>query len=335
MPFKGVFCWGTRDYDGYKKLFESKRSFFYNTGSPRVDLWRPELKRLWRRDYIEDIKPYILYISNNGFAVGKRHWTEYIGLARSYELLNSKEAEEAYYRNIQKDIFMVRSAVFSLRELAAKYRNVNFVIRPHPLDNESYWREAIGKHENIHVIYRDVLTPWIAGAKAIIHNSCSSALEAVIQDIPVISYVPAEICDALDIPNKLGIRANSHEALLVAVGQIVTGEADRYVLENSREILNPLLTSNKDLAALKIIELIESLTDLNHSIDIGNIIFTEISLALRAKSLIDKARGIYSRNAANLFNRRQVKEEIRTMSKILGIKEPKVRFVSNSTILVG
>lgn len=335
MPFKGVFCWGERDHAGYIKLFNRSREVFHLTGSPRVDLWRPELMDLWERDYLQEMKPYVLFVSNNGFAVGKRHWSEFVEIARNYETLKTEEIEKEYYLNVQKDILMVQSAVFSLRDLAAKYRDVNFIIRPHPLDDENYWRAAVGQHENIHVIYQDTLTPWIAGAKAVIHNSCSSALEAAIQGVPVISYVPSELCDILDIPNKLGTRVSNHQELAIAVERALTEGDDRAMTSAARAVLDPLLAIDEELASQKIIELIEKSTEINKSNRITNATFLKISLALRTKAVLDKARGIYQHDASNLFDSNEVQGQISKISKILGISEPKVRFVANTTILIG
>lgn len=335
MPFKGVFCWGERDHAGYTKLFSNKREVFHPTGSPRVDLWRPELIALWQHDYVEKMKPYVLFVSNNGFAVGKRHWSEFIEIARNYEALKTEEIEKEYYLSVQKDILIVQSAIFSLRKLAAKYRDVNFIIRPHPLDNEHYWRAAVGQHENIHVIYQGTLTPWIAGAKAVIHNSCSSALEAAIQGVPVISYVPSELCDVLDIPNKLGTRVCNHQELAVAVERALTESDDKAMSSASHAVLDPLLAIDEELASQKIIELIEKSTEINKSNRITNATFLKISLVLRAKAVLDKARGIYLHDASNLFDSNEVQGQISKISKILGIPEPKVRFVSNTTILIG
>lgn len=335
MPFKGVFCWGETAHAGYAKLFSDQRDVFHLTGSPRVDLWRPELTALWQHEYVEKMKPYVLFVSNNGFAVGKRHWSEFIETARNYATLKTEEIEKQYYLNVQKDILMVQSTVFSLRDLAAKYRDVNFVIRPHPLDNENYWRAAVGQHENIHVIYQGTLTPWIAGAKAVIHNSCSSALEAAIQGVPVISYVPSELCDMFDIPNKLGIRVSNHQELAVAVERALTEGDDGAMISAARAVLGPLLAIDEDLASLKIIELIEKSTEINKSNRITNATFLKISLALRTKAALDKARGIYQHDASNLFDSNEVQGQISKISEILGVAEPRVRFVANTTILIG
>lgn len=335
MPFKGVFCWGERDHDEYTKVFSDRPNLFHVTGSPRVDLWRPELRTLWQRNYVQDMKPYVLYVSNNGFSVGKRHWTDWIEEARKLELVNSEKLESRYYQTVQKDVLMVKSAVFSLRELAAKHRDVNFIVRPHPLDNESYWRSALGKHENIHVIYRDSLTPWIAGAEAIIHNSCTSALEATMQGVPVISFVPSAICDVLDVPNKLGVRVISQQELASAVSQVLGGDVNKAMSSESRAILRPLLAVDKELASTKIVKMIETLTKTNGSANISGLKFMKIRLALRTKALIDKARGVSSHSAAHSFNKEEVRAQVCQLAKIIGIAEPNIGFVSNSTILIG
>jgi surface carbohydrate biosynthesis protein len=335
MPFKGVFCWGERDHGGYTKLFNNKKHIFHITGAPRIDLWRPELKSFWLKSDLNNLKPYILYVSNNGYAVGKNHWTENLNILNSLELMNDKEAELNIYKTIQKDIVMVQNAVFTLRDLASKYKNINFVIRPHPADNESYWKAAIGKHENIHVIYQGSLTPWIAGAKAVIHNSCSSALEAAIQGVPVISYVPTELCDVLDIPNKLGTRVSNHHEIKAAVEHALTQSDARQMTSDSHTLLEPLLAIDKELASQKIIALIEQSTEINKANKISQVNFIKISMALKTKAAIDKVRGLYLHDAANLFDRREVIDQIRKVSEILGLPAPKVRFVSNTTILIG
>jgi surface carbohydrate biosynthesis protein len=335
LPFKRVFCWGERDYMGYRKLFSKQREVFQLSGSPRVDLWRPELNLLWQRDDIQRMKPYVLFVSNNGFAIGKRHWSEFIEIARTYEVFKTDEIEKDHYLNMQKDVLMIQNVVFSLRKLSEKYPDVNFIIRPHPLDNVRYWQSAIGQYENIHVLYRDSLSPWIAGAKAVIHNSCSSAIEAAIQGVPVISYVPSDLCDMLDIPNKLGTLATNHQELEAAVDRALT-ESDVKVMTNaSHTVLDPLLAIDKELASHKIVELIEQATEIKSIDKISSVNFLKIRLALRAKVILDKARGIYLHDGDNLFDRNDVQRQITKISETLGLPKPKVRFVSNTTILIG
>lgn len=336
FPFKGVFCWGERDYMEYTKMFSSNRDVFHITGSPRVDLWSPKLLKFWERDYIESLKPYVLYVSNNSWAVGKRHWTKFLAIQRDLELLKSEENERNLYKAIQKDILMVENAVFSLRELARKNKNVNFIIRPHPMDNEIHWRDAVGEYDNIHVIYKDSITAWIAGATALIHNSCTSALEAVIQGVPVISYVPTEISDVLGIANKCGVKVYNHKGLDSAVIDALTESDESKKADDSNALLTPLVSIDQKLASLKIVEEIEKGSKAIAPDKINASGFMAITMAKQSKSLIDKFRGIDMTNQKNMeFDNAEVRAAVKNLSRILGIRCPKIRFVSNTTIVIG
>lgn len=336
MPFKRVFCWGERDCAGYRKLFSKLHEVFCQTGSPRVDLWRPEFTPIWGGGYIQEMKPYVLFVSNNGFSVGKKHWSEHIKTAIKYECVKSKEVEKRLYIAAQKDMLIVRDIIFTFRELAEKHKDINFVIRPHPVDNEDYWRNAVGHYKNIHVIYQGELSPWIAGAKVVIHNSCSSALESSVYGVPVISYVPSDLCDLLKIPNKIGKRVENPQELAAAVEQLVFNEGDARVMTGATHaVLDPILTIGKDLAALKIIRLIEEASNINKSNAITNEAFLKIRMALHFKVALDKLRGVFLYGESNLFDGNEVRRKIGRISEVLDIPEPKVRFVRNTTMLIG
>ena len=168
-----------------------------------------------------------------------------------------------------------------------------------------------------------------------IHNSCTSAIEAAIQGVPVISYVPSELCNMLDIPNKLGTRVSNHQELTTAIEYALTLTDARCMTSESHTLLDPLLSINKEMASQKIIELMEQATEIKSTNRISKTNFQKINLALRAKVVFDKARGIYSYGAANQFDKNDVQRQINKISGILGLPVPKVKFVSNTTILIG
>ena len=79
----------------------------------------------------------------------------------------------------------------------------------------------------------------------------------------------------------------------------------------------------------------EQATEIKSTNRISKTNFQKINLALRAKVVFDKARGIYSYGAANQFDKNDVHRQINKISGILGLPVPKVKFVSNTTILIG
>ena len=231
---------------------------------------------------------------------------------------------------------MVENVVFSLRELARKNKNVNFIIRPHPMDNEIHWRDAVGEYENIQVIYKDSITAWIAGATALIHNSCTSAIEAVIQGVPVISYVPTEISDVLGIANKCGVKVFNHKELDSAVTDALTESDEIKKADDSNALLTSLVSIDQKLASLKIVEEIEKGSKAMVEDRINAFGFVAIAMTKQSKSLLDKFRRIDRINQKNMeFDKTEVREAVKNLSKIFGIPCPKIRFASNTTMLIG
>ena len=83
LPMKAVFCWGQRDTAEYRKFFK-RAEVFFNTGSPRSDLWK-----MTARDNAKINKEsYILVVSNfPALLFGKRHFSENLKLLDLFDLL--------------------------------------------------------------------------------------------------------------------------------------------------------------------------------------------------------------------------------------------------------
>ena len=64
LPFKAVFCWGERGKIGYQKIFPLNKNIFFNTGSPRSDLWSDKFLPLRSKNIKKSKRPYILFVLN-------------------------------------------------------------------------------------------------------------------------------------------------------------------------------------------------------------------------------------------------------------------------------
>ena len=74
--------------------------------------------------------------------------------------------------------------------LSNVYPDTKIIVRPHPSENKDIWKKIISKNKNCEVIYDDDLYPWLIGSKFVIHNRCTTGLEAYMLDKEVISYDP-------------------------------------------------------------------------------------------------------------------------------------------------
>ena len=65
-----------------------------------------------------------------------------------------------------------------IKKLSIQNPSLNFIFRPHPALNPTYWYNSFATQKNIHVICRGSVQPWIYAALATIHSGCTTGLEA-------------------------------------------------------------------------------------------------------------------------------------------------------------
>lgn len=337
FPFKGVFCWGKRDLTGYTSFFKSKNEVFFDTGSPRADLWHPRFKDIWKIGTVGQKKPYILIVSNFGLLMGKRHWGEWIRIHRQNEILKSKKQEDNFIKFIREDFSIALSITEAINYLAVKHPDLNFLIRPHPLDCKNYWENIFTTYNNVKVI--DNVSPlsfWISGARAVIQNGCTSALEAVLQKVPVVSYGPKRTHGNLITPNLLGARAHNFAELDFALSSIFNGNYKNQI--KSEQIISPLITTKKCNAAFQIIEIMENNNKINSQAKLNPNELTRIRFVRRSKNIFDQAKRSLLLKGVNQvgykLDKGYIKEQINLIARIIDISPPKLSFVSKTGLLI-
>ena len=97
----------------------------------------------------------------------------------------------------------------AIPKLARKFPDTTIIIRPHPVENKSVYDQLASRFDNLKVVQEGNVIPWIRAAAAVIHNGCTTGIEAYLSDKPALAYVPVEDVrygyDAL-IPNELSFQ---------------------------------------------------------------------------------------------------------------------------------
>ena len=73
-----VFTWGPEDFKTLKKYYPNQMNKIYMTGSPRVDLWRPNFFDYWGKKIKNFNKPFLLIPSNFGAGITVQSFYERI-----------------------------------------------------------------------------------------------------------------------------------------------------------------------------------------------------------------------------------------------------------------
>ena len=110
--------------------------------------------------------------------------------------------------------------IYAINYLAKHNSGFDIVLRPHPVENKEAWKVFLEDLPNVYVENNNCITPWINNSFALMHNSCTSAIEASISGKPIITYTPFNQKFAREIPNEIGYKVETLEKLSETVNNL-------------------------------------------------------------------------------------------------------------------
>jgi surface carbohydrate biosynthesis protein len=262
-----LFAWGEDDAESFRKFPAYPGVPIHVTGNPRIDLMRPDVRGYFDEE-VADLRrrfgEFILINTNFGYV---NAFTSRLNLIQEPKIpggtpLNGENTlgmTSAFARGLsahKQALFLrFRELIPALADAMPDY---TIVARPHPAEDHEPWQEAARGRANVRVVNEKSVIPWLIAAKALVHNSCTTAVEAAALGTPAVSYRPVT-ADAFDLelPNALSDEAFSLEELLTKVRAISTGElcprngsARRAILERHIASLEGPLAADRMVSAL-------------------------------------------------------------------------------------
>jgi len=245
------------------------------TGNPRNDLLRPEIRPYYQKtvgELRERYGDFILINTNfnhvNAFYPGlnlfvpnskpegePRPGRAAKGMSREYAkgLRNHKQA---IFEKFQQLIPAVERAF-------PKYK---IVIRPHPTENQEIYRQIASGCKRVEVTNEGNVVPWLMATRALIHNGCTTGVEAYVIGVPAISY-RAKVNEDYDygfyrLPNLLSYECFDFEELSTTLEKILAGELGA-AGGDERDILakKHLAALDGPLACERIVDVCEKIID--------------------------------------------------------------------------
>lgn len=212
-------------------------------GHPRFDLLRPELRGVHAHEVAalrQRFGDYILIATNfsryNHF-MGSDFW---IDVLRQRGKIPD-EAKLAFFHRWRDYIgSLFQSFVELVPALRRAFPDRAIIIRPHPSENHERWRQEVAAVANVTVAFEGSAVPWLAGCAALLHNSCTTGVEAYLLERPVIAYRP-QTDAVLDshLPHAVSEQASTLDELVSLVSAALERgarpnaaarvEAERYI----------------------------------------------------------------------------------------------------------
>lgn len=184
--FKEVFFFGQTQKDVFEDHYGPKDSFI-TSGNPRTDMWQSNCFGIHYKT--EKI------IKNNygDFILLPLNFSSYTNTDRN-AVTHSNHLK--YKKSLAKNSEFLFDSFCKLAQRLAQELDINVVMRPHPADNPKTIRNLMDHHgvssERVICNSSFEVFPWISSSRLVIHNCCTTSLEAGFLGTPVVTYAPAD-----------------------------------------------------------------------------------------------------------------------------------------------
>jgi hypothetical protein len=143
--------------------------------------------------------------------------------------------------------------------LSRRFPEHAVVVRPHPSESHARWREMAGRLPNVHVVYENGAQPWLMACACLIHNGCTTAVEAAMLGRPALAYQPVQ-SERYDhhLPNRLSQSVRSLQELGDRVEEVLAEGAAAAEDPTRRALLSHHIAALEGaLACERIVEVLE------------------------------------------------------------------------------
>ncbi|MGY3074713.1 surface carbohydrate biosynthesis protein [Bradyrhizobium sp. LM6.10] len=250
-----LYCvWGASQYAAFLRQGTIAPDLLHATGCPRYDFCAPPWRAALPKPSVDS--GYVLINTNfptvnPRFSVNSSHEEESMvkaGFSREFARQFIADGGHAY-----------RSTLDMAIKLAKHFADVQFVLRPHPFEKISSY-DSFAALPNAKVIQSGTSLEWISGARLLVHQNCSTAIEATMLNVEPLSMewfnTPAL---RLDAATRVSRGAAGEAEMLELVGQGLEDSMPPLPSEiglSRREIVSELYTAVDGASSARVSEVV-------------------------------------------------------------------------------
>jgi surface carbohydrate biosynthesis protein len=145
--------------------------------------------------------------------------------------LDQKSLADLWFSKWQRDVHDFADFVVLTKELALNFPQHTIVLRPHPSENLTFYRQAFASFSNVAVTRDESVLPWIRAADLVVHSNCTTGIEAVLAGRPVVNLLPE--CEGrteldVEVAREAGQVLGSISQVVQKAGDFLSGETPSY-----------------------------------------------------------------------------------------------------------
>lgn len=214
-----IFLPGLAHFEAMQNRFPGNQTKMFLTGNPRWDLLRSELRGLYAKDaeaLRERYKNFVLVNTNVGVINSAKGSSAKLfrSMARYGRLNFSLEKDRNWAEAVKKfQTESLEATISFVRRFSSVEPDRTIIIRPHPTEKLSTYRDAFKDNPRVIVIFEGPAAPWILAADVLVHTACTTANEAFALGVPAVCInTGRSVIYDYFISNKVSLESEGVEA---------------------------------------------------------------------------------------------------------------------------
>lgn len=220
-----ILTWGEDDFELWRRSGFDLRCELSVVGNPRIDTMRTELRPIHAREVAKIHARFGRYVLLNTNFPTVNNLTPQGGgmrLADWGREGGGQQIEQGFLGN-KRETFEKFIEIAPL--LAKAIAPLSLVIRPHPNEDHEPWKRAIAGIPNAQVVFEGGVVPWILGSYALVHNNCTTGVEAAVLGTPVLNFRPWRSDYDNPLSHAFGLDCPDVETMVSAIRTFVEARA--------------------------------------------------------------------------------------------------------------
>ena len=271
-----LFAWGEDNAELWRQYPEFPAGLpIHITGNPRSDMMRPEMRAFYDNEVKEIRNRYGDFILIN---TNFNHVNAFFPAQNLFQPVKNPGEEPEFgkagrgmTREFAEGFRDHKQAIFEafqrlIPDLEQAFPHYTIIVRPHPTESQEVYKNIAAQCERVQVTNEGNVVPWLMATRALIHNGCTTGVEAYMMGVPAISY-RAKVNEYYDygfyrLPNLLSHQCFDLEELQVTLGKILAGELETGDEKERKDLIDHYLAAQDGkLACERIIDVLEQIED--------------------------------------------------------------------------
>ncbi|MBE9545153.1 MAG: hypothetical protein IMF02_11705 [Proteobacteria bacterium] len=271
-----LFAWGEDNVELWRQYPKLPPGIpIHITGNPRVDLLRPDMQGYYKPEGDQIRKAYgdFILINTNFNHVNAFYPAQNLfqPVKEPGEQARFGQAARGMTREYAEGFRDHKQAVFEdfqklIPELERAFPEYTIVVRPHPTENQDIYHQIAARCRRVQVTNEGNVVPWLMAAKVLIHNGCTTGVEAYVMRVPAVSH-RTTVNDYYDdgfyhLPNRLSHQCFDFEELQATLERILSGELGAADGEERKTLIDHYLAGRQGpLACERMVDILATIAD--------------------------------------------------------------------------